>query len=161
MMLIFFVFISCKAILAASLYLPLCSNLIFSNSSRVGLIIFSVKLKSRDSFNSSNRSSLRMHSVEKHFLSLKTVVENNPPLTNIWLSDYEKELATKILSKYNHSLTIGVGANFEGKIWDVSKYIELAKLLKNFFDVIILVGDKNDITISKEFISGYNGKIIN
>ncbi|MDC6484722.1 glycosyltransferase family 9 protein [Methylophilaceae bacterium] len=123
-------------------------------------ILYFVKARNKI-FKASNRSSLRMHSVEKHFLSLKTVVENNPPLTNIWLSDYEKELATKILSKYNHSLTIGVGANFEGKIWDVSKYIELAKLLKNFFDVIILVGDKNDITISKEFISGYNGKIIN
>ena len=66
----------------------------------------------------------------------------------------------KILSKYNHSLTIGVGANFEGKIWDVSKYIELAKLLKNFFDVIILVGDKNDTSLSKKFSLGYKGEII-
>jgi len=113
-------------------------------------------------FKTSNKSSLKIHSAEKHFLSVKNIIEGNIPLTTIWLSDYEKELTSKIFSKYknNRLLTIGIGANFGGKIWDTSNYIKLARILNNFFDVIILVGDKNDATLSREFIAGYKGKII-
>jgi len=83
-------------------------------------------------------------------------------LTNIWLSDYERELSRQIFSKYlnNRYLTLGLGANFDGKIWDVTKFIDLAKLLDDFFDVIILVGDKKDALLSREFIIGYKGIVI-
>tara|TARA_B110000238_G_scaffold179394_1_gene202625 strand:+ start:208 stop:1131 length:924 start_codon:yes stop_codon:yes gene_type:complete len=113
-------------------------------------------------FKTPNKSSLKIHSVEKHFLSLNRVVENNIPSTTIWLSDYEKELANKIFSEYKNKrlLTIGVGANFEGKIWDISNYIMLANILNDFFDVVVLVGDKNDTSLSNEFALGYEGKII-
>tara|TARA_B100000768_G_C11257679_1_gene367218 strand:- start:516 stop:1439 length:924 start_codon:yes stop_codon:yes gene_type:complete len=113
-------------------------------------------------FKTPNKSSLKIHSVEKHFLSLNRVVENNIPSTTIWLSDYEKELTNKIFSGYKNKrlLTIGVGANFEGKIWGISNYIKLANILNNFFDVIILVGDKYDAILSKDFALGYEGTII-
>jgi len=124
-------------------------------------ILYFVKAKKK-LFKTSNKSSLTIHSAEKHFLSLKSIIEDNLPLTTIWLSDNEKELARKIFSKYknNRLLTIGIGANFKGKIWDVSNYIELASILNEFFDVIILVGDKNDAILSKEFTLGHRGKII-
>ena len=124
-------------------------------------ILYLVKAKKK-LFKTSNKSSLKMHSAEKHFLSLKKIVENNIPLTTIWLSDYEKDLANRIFSKYKNCrfLAIGVGANFEGKIWDISNYIKLANILNDFFDVIILVGDKNDATLSKDFALGFKGKII-
>ena len=124
-------------------------------------ILYLVKAKKK-LFKTSNKSSLMLHSAEKHFLSLKNVIKDNLPLTNIWLSDYENELTKKIIGKYknNRFLTMGIGANFDGKIWDVSNYVELACILNNFFDVIILVGDKNDTTLSKEFISCFKGTII-
>ena len=124
-------------------------------------ILYFVKAKKK-LFKTSNKSSLKIHSAEKHFLSIKNIIEDTMPLTTIWLSDFETELTRRIFRKYknNRSLTIGVGANFEGKIWDVSKYIELANILNEFFDVIILVGDKNDAILSKEFTLGYKGKIM-
>jgi len=124
-------------------------------------ILYLVKAKKK-LFKTSNKSSLKMHSAAKHFLSLRKIVENNMPSTTIWLSDSEKKLTNKIFSEYRNKslLTIGVGANFEGKIWHISNYIKLAKILKNFFDVIILVGDKNDALLSKDFSLGYKGRII-
>ena len=124
-------------------------------------ILYFIKAKNKF-FKTSNKSSLKIHSAEKHFLSLKKNIEIKPPATNIWISDYEKELTKKIYSKYknNRLLTIGIGANFEGKIWDTSNYLELANFLNNFFDVIILVGDKRDAILSKQFSLNYKGKII-
>ena len=124
-------------------------------------ILYFVKAKKKF-FKTSNKSSLKIHSAEKHFLSLKNIIEDTLPLTTIWLSDFETELTRRIFRKYknNRSLTIGIGANFEGKIWDISNYIELASTLNEFFDVISLVGDKNDAILSKEFTLGYKGKII-
>ena len=124
-------------------------------------ILYFVKAKKKF-FKTSNKSSLKIHSAEKHFLSLKNIIEDTLPLTTIWLSDFETELTRRIFRKYknNRSLTIGIGANFEGKIWDTSNYIELASTLNEFFDVIILVGDKNDAILSKEFTLGYKGNII-
>ena len=128
---------------------------------RSDVILYFVRAKKK-LFKISNKSGLKIHSAEKHFLSLKNIIEDTLPLTTIWLSDFETELTRRIFRKYknNRSLTIGIGANFEGKIWDISNYIELASTLNEFFDVIILVGDKNDAILSKEFTLGYKGKII-
>ena len=124
-------------------------------------ILYFIKAKKK-LFKTSNKSNLKIHSVEKHFLSVGSLVGKNIPLTTIWLSDYEEDLANRIFSKYKNSrfLAIGVGANFEGKIWDISNYIKLANILNDFFDVIILVGDKNDATLSEDFTLGFKGKII-
>jgi len=128
---------------------------------RSDVILYFVRAKKK-LFKISNKSGLKIHSAEKHFLSLKKIIVGNLPLTTIWLSDCEKKLTRKIFSKYkgNRLLAVGIGANFEGKIWNISNYIELASFLNEFFDVIILVGDKNDAVLSKEFALGYKGKII-
>jgi len=114
-------------------------------------------------FKASNNSTLHLHSVEKHFLSIKSVIQDKPPSTKIWLSDYESETSRKIFDKYSNTrfLALGLGANFNGKIWDVSKFVDLAKSLKDTFGGIILVGDQKDAALSKEFISEYKGIVIN
>jgi len=114
-------------------------------------------------FKASNNSTLHLHSVEKHFLSIKSVIQDKPPSTKIWLSDYESETSRKIFDKYSNTrfLALGLGANFNGKIWDVSKFVDLAKSLKDTFGGIILVGDQKDAALSKEFISKYKGIVIN
>ena len=113
-------------------------------------------------FKASNNSSPNFHSAEKHFLSINKIIQDNPPLANIWLSDYESEISRKIYNKYSNSrfLTLGLGANFSGKIWDIAKFIDLVKFLKNIFGVIILVGDQKDAILSKKFISEYKGTVI-
>ena len=55
---------------------------------------------------------------------------------------------------------MGLGANFNGKIWKVSNFIELAKLLKDYFEIIVLVGDQKDAVLSRQFILEYKGIIL-
>ena len=128
---------------------------------RSDVLLYFIKSKKK-LFKVSNKSSQNLHSAEKHFLSVKKIIQNIPSLTNIWLSNYENELSRQIFNKYSNEnfLAFGLGANFDGKIWNVSKFIDLAKILKDYFNVIILVGDKKDANLSKEFISGYKGIII-
>jgi heptosyltransferase-3 len=128
---------------------------------RSDLLLYFIKSK-KIFFKVSNNSSLNLHSVEKHFLSVRKIIQDKPPLTKIWLSDYESETSRKIFNKYSNTrfLALGLGANFNGKIWDVSKFIDLAKYLKNFFSVVVLVGDQKDAALSKEFISRYKGAVI-
>ena len=128
---------------------------------RSDVLLYFVK-SNQKFFKVSNNSSLSINSAEKHFLSIKKIIDERPPLTNIWLSKYESEIARKIFTKYsnNRSLTLGLGANFEGKIWHISKFIDLAKYLKEFFSVVVLVGDQKDAALSKEFISRYKGAVI-
>ena len=129
---------------------------------RSDLLLYFIKSKNFF-FKASNNLTLNLHSVEKHFLSIKKIIQDKPPLTKIWLSDYESETSRKIFNKYSNTqfLALGLGANFNGKIWDVSKFIDLAKYLKDIFGVIILVGDQKDAALSEEFISEYKGVVIN
>ena len=129
---------------------------------RSDLLLYFIK-STKFFFKASNNSTLNLHSVEKHFLSIKKIIQDKPPLTKIWLSDYESETSRKIFNKYSNSrfLALGLGANFNGKIWDVSKFVDLAKYLKDIFCLIFLVGDHKDAALSKEFISEYKGIVIN
>ena len=128
---------------------------------RSDALLFFIKSKKK-LFKVSNKSSKGMHSVEKHHLSLKRIIEVTPPATNIWLSNYESELTKQIFRKYSNAriLSLGLGANFNGKIWKVSKFIELAKLLRDYFEVVVLVGDKKDAILSRQFILEYKGIVL-
>ena len=128
---------------------------------RSDALLYFIKSKKK-LFKLSNKSSKGMHSVEKHHLSLKRIIEGPPPETNIWLSNYESELTKQIFRKYPNTriLSLGLGANFNGKIWKVSNFIELAKLLKDYFEIIVLVGDQKDAVLSRQFILEYKGIIL-
>jgi heptosyltransferase III len=128
---------------------------------RSDVLLYLIKSKQKF-FKVSNNANLNLHSAEKHYLSIKKIIQNTPPSTNIWLSDYESEISKQVFNKFsnNQFLTLGLGANFDGKIWDVSNFINLAKILKDIFGVVVLVGDRKDAALSKEFISKYKGSVI-
>ena len=128
---------------------------------RTDVFLYLVKSK-RKFFKVSNKSSIHLHSAEKHFLAIKKLTQKKPPSVKIWLSDYEKVITNKIFSKYPNKkfLALGLGANFEGKIWGVDNFVSLVKLLENYFDIIILVGDENDAILAKSFSVQSNKRII-
>ena len=105
-------------------------NYDFAIDLRSDVLLYLIKSKNKF-FKVSNKSSMNFHSAEKHFLSIKKIIQDRPPKPNIWLSEYEIELSRQIFSKYSNKrfLALGLGANFDGKIWDVSYFVELAKLL--------------------------------
>ncbi len=101
------------------------------------------------------------HSVEKHYLSLRDSMENIPK-PEVWISETEKTNAKKLLHlSYKNILAIGLGANSRHKIWPVKFYAQLSNMLKNKYDLIVLVGDIKDSKLSGPFIDSYQGPIIN
>ena len=102
-----------------------------------------------------------IHSIEKHFLSLKEGLTRLPdPI--IWLGKKEEIGAKKILSKTNGAiLVIGLGANSSHKIWPAKYYAQLANLLKKYFNSVMLIGDKKDDQFASDFKKEYQGSFTN
>lgn len=102
-----------------------------------------------------------IHSIEKHFLSLKEGLSKLPdPI--IWLSKKEQDKAKKILLKSRgRLLVIGLGANSIHKIWPAKYYAQLAYLLKKYFNSVVLIGDKKDDDFTSDFKKEYQGSFIN
>jgi len=109
-----------------------------------------------------NKSTLSMHSVEKHFFSLKKIVAPTIPHLKIWLSKKEKTEANKLLKKFKNKkiLALGLGANFDGKIWPTSSFLVLANALKEYFDLVLLLGSNEDKQRSSIFVKNYSGAVI-
>ena len=109
-----------------------------------------------------NKSTLSIHSVEKHFFSLKEIVNPTIPNLKIWLSKKEKMKANKLLKEFKTKkiLALGLGANYDGKIWPTSSFLELANQLKKYFDLILLLGSNEDKKRSSFFIKNYSGAVI-
>ena len=102
-----------------------------------------------------------IHSIEKHFLSLKEGLTSLPDPV-IWLGKKEEAKAQKILSKINGKLlVIGLGANSSHKIWPAKYYAQLANLLKNYFNSVVLIGDKKDDMFTSDFKKEYQGSFTN
>ena len=102
-----------------------------------------------------------IHSIEKHYLSIKEQNQKIPkPI--IWLSSEEKESASQLLPKsYKKILAFGLGANSSHKIWPTRFYAELGNMLKQQFDLIILVGDLKDNKLLSTFTKNYKGPLLN
>ncbi|MDG2252711.1 MAG: glycosyltransferase family 9 protein [Methylophilaceae bacterium] len=102
-----------------------------------------------------------IHSIEKHFLSLKEGLCGLPePI--IWLGKKEKDKAKRILFKTKGPLlVIGLGANSSHKIWSAKYYAQLAYLLKKYFNSIVLIGDKKDDELTLAFKKEYQGDFTN
>ena len=102
-----------------------------------------------------------IHSIEKHYLSIKEQDKKIPEPT-IWLSNYEKRKARKLLPKsYKKILAFGLGANSSHKIWPTKFYAELGNLLKQKFDLIVLIGDVKDNEFFSIFTKNYKGPLLN
>lgn len=119
---------------------------------RTDVLLYFVKAKSK-AFKVSNRKTINMHSVEKHYAALKALVTHPIPSSKIWLSDNEMRLADEAIQSISQQrvLAIGIGANFEGKIWPATSFAILVNKLQPLFDVVCIFGDKNDISLSDAF----------
>jgi len=102
-----------------------------------------------------------IHSIEKHFLSLKEGLSRLPdPI--IWLGNKDEIRAKKILPKKSGALlVIGLGANSSHKIWPAKFYAQLANLLKKYFNSVVLIGDKKDDQFTSDFKKEYQGSFTN
>ena len=102
-----------------------------------------------------------IHSIEKHYLSIKEQDKKIPEPT-IWLSNEERRKARKLLPKsYKKILAFGLGANSSHKIWPTKFYAELGNLLKQQFDLIVLIGDVKDNEFFSTFTKNYKGPLLN
>ncbi len=118
-------------------------------------LLWVLRAKQR-AFKLANRESLHLHSVEKHFFSVKKLVSLNlPPAPVIWLSDVERAIADKLLAGHSELriLALGIGANFSGKIWPIENFQALCGELKAHFDVVMLLGGLDDAYLSAGFSS--------
>jgi len=108
-----------------------------------------------------NQLTLGIHSAEKHFLAIKKIITKGIiPATKVWLSDKERLFARKALGKKQNILALGLGANFDGKIWPIFRFVELANSLSKYFDVVLLLGNQQDAKKSSIFIELYRGNVI-
>ena len=102
-----------------------------------------------------------IHSIEKHYLSIKEQ-DKKIPEPVIWLSNEEKKKARQLLPKsYKKILAFGLGANSSHKIWPTKFYAELGNMLKQQFDLIVLVGDSKDNEFFSTFSKNYKGPLLN
>jgi len=78
-------------------------------------------------FKLSNHRTTKMHSAEKHYAALNGLVNLPIPSSKIWLSDKETRLADEALQTFAQQriLSIGIGANFAGKIWPATSFAML------------------------------------
>lgn len=119
---------------------------------RTDVLLYFVKARSK-AFKVSNLKTINMHSVEKHYAALETLVKHPIPSSRIWLSDNETRLADEAMLNISQQrvLAIGIGANFKGKIWPATSFAMLVNKLQPFFDVVCIFGDKNDVSLSDAF----------
>jgi heptosyltransferase-3 len=113
----------------------------------------------------SNRKLMHMHSVEKHFATIKTFLPSIAmPCTKLYLADKDKASAQLFLKTHGLAgkriLALGLGANFAGKIWPVSAFVGLAKALSEHFDVVLLFGNQQESILAAEFIANYQGLVV-
>jgi len=104
---------------------------------------------------------LKLHSVEKHFLSIRQDLRLIPEL-KLWIP---KKNMTKVKNIIGPSkkriLALGVGANSEHKIWPIENYLKLINFLKNKLDFIVLLGNKFDKPAADIFMEKSNVNSIN
>jgi heptosyltransferase III len=105
----------------------------------------------------SNQASMHMHSVEKHYATIQALVAPISSVhSKIWLSQQELARADQILAAHQGKriLALGLGANFQGKIWPVSHFVALAQALQHQFDLVLLLGNQQDAVLSAQFMQG-------
>ena len=102
-----------------------------------------------------------IHSIEKHYLSIKEQNKKIPAPT-MWISSEERKKARQLLPKsYKKILAFGLGANSSHKIWPTKFYAELGNMLKQQFDLIVLIGDAKDNEFFSTFSKNYKGPLLN
>lgn len=99
-------------------------------------------IKAREKFFKVNNKNI--HSVIKHFSILK-VSTTKVPHPFIFIPKLVlKNVKNLIPRKSKKIISIAIGAKSSHKIWPIEQFINLIKKIDHKFDIIILVGDRND-----------------
>lgn len=100
-----------------------------------------------------NASTLHMHSVEKHLLSVRQLVGHCLPNTELWASEQDAQVVATQFPLRGRWLAIGPGANFAGKIWPVTRYVAVANALRADLAGVVLLGSQGDQALAAQFIA--------
>ncbi|HEY9199516.1 MAG TPA: glycosyltransferase family 9 protein [Gammaproteobacteria bacterium] len=103
-------------------------------------------LRARRRLTKGDRRARGPHAVEQHMGVIAALGAEDIPPTRIWLTpQIEAEAAQRLQSlPGSRWLALGPGANWEPKIWPLTRFSDLAERLRNDFDAIVLLGGPND-----------------
>ncbi len=92
------------------------------------------------------RRPLGPHAVQHHMGVITALTGPDIPPTRVWLDDASRAFAAEKLEELpgNRWLAVGPGANWLPKIWPVHRFRELASLLADYFDGVVLLGGPKD-----------------
>lgn len=101
----------------------------------------------------SSREGHQLHSAEKHTAALTPLGVDTTPETRLWLAARHRQYSQRTLGDWAEwrILALGLGANFEGKIWPVEHFSTLVKLLADSFDGVLLLGNQQDMERATRF----------
>ena len=104
----------------------------------------------------SSRAGHGLHSAEKHAAALKPLGIHDTPETRIWIPGQDRLFAQNMLDGWaeRRILALGLGANFDGKIWPVEHFIALVNMLAGSFDGVLLLGNQQDARRADMFSQG-------
>lgn len=86
------------------------------------------------------------HAVQAHMGVIAALGDRDVPPTRLWLTPQLEADATQRLQRLPGSrwLALGPGANWEPKIWPLTRFRALAERLQHDFDGVVLLGGPND-----------------
>lgn len=86
------------------------------------------------------------HAVQQHMSVVARLGIDKIPPTHIWLTPELEADAAQRLHKLPGTrwLALGPGANWEPKIWPMTRFRDLAEQLQGQFDAVVLLGGPND-----------------
>lgn len=108
-----------------------------------------------------NESTLHMHSVKKHMAVVQALAVNTVPQAELWASQCDEQVVATRFPLSGRWLAIGLGANFDGKIWPVERYAAVVNALSDQIDGVVLLGSKADTERAQQFITAVKLPIYN
>ena len=94
-----------------------------------------------------------MHAVEHHFTAISAIVSAHEiPWACLWLPESAELKARQLLAEAvgQRILALAPGANWPGKIWPAQKYAALIERVADKFDLVCLLGGKDDVSRCEE-----------
>jgi len=97
------------------------------------------------------------HAVDRHFNVIRDYVgaDAGPP-TRLWLSERERDFATRALAALPGTrwLGLGPGARWAPKCWPPERFRELVQRSRDGFDAVVLLGSRDERDICRSVADG-------